>query len=88
MHGLVSVLLCTCVSIRVSCECVFGYVHIICMYVYIKYMGVHVCVRIRVLGYVSSWVGLSVAAFGPVAGDSDSCADDLIHWRFEDQPMR
>ena len=66
MHGLVSVLLCTCVSECVSYECVFGYVYIIYMYVYIMYMGVHMCVCIRVYVRVSSWVGLCVVAFGLV----------------------
>jgi len=36
------------------------------MYVYIMLMGVHVCVCIQVYIRVSSWVGLRVAAFGPV----------------------
>ena len=39
---------------------------IICMYVYIMYMSVHVCVCIWVYVRVGSWVGLHVAAFGPV----------------------
>jgi len=95
VHGLVSVLLCASMSVCVSCECKFRYMYIICMYVYFMYMGVHVCVCIRVYIRLSSWVGLRVAALDPFGEIRTHCrrigfmfADDPIHWRFEDRPMR
>jgi len=94
VHGLMSVLLCACVSVYVSCECVFGYMYIICMYMYIIYMGVHVCVCIRVYVRVSSWVGL-LLQHSDLFGEIRTCyrrlwsafADEPIHWRFENWPM-
>ena len=64
-----------CVSVCVSCECVFGHVYVICMYVYIMYMSVHVCMYRGVcscefMGWVTCCsVRTHLVRFRPVAGD-------------------